>query len=154
MLYHLRLSLDMVRVCAIFQFFSAHWIIVLFNTAKNLLDKIGIAATSLCAIHCLLLPILMPILPMVGESFIAGEAFEEGILLLTMALGFVALHSGYKRYHGKLYPFVMLFAGGFIYWQKDTVGVELEPYIVMFGASLVVMAHVVNMKLCRRDGGC
>ncbi len=124
------------------------------TVAKNLLDKIGIAATSLCAIHCLLLPFLLPVLPMVGASFIAQESFEDSVLALTMGLGFVALYSGYKRYHNRFYPFLMLAGGGLIYSQKDGFGVDVEPYLVMLGASLVVLAHVSNMKLCRRCTDC
>jgi hypothetical protein len=102
----------------------------------------------------MLLPFLLPIIPMMGSSFLAQEAFERGFLLMTMVLGFIALYSGYKRYHNQLYPFVMLFGGGFIYWHKDGLGEALEPLVVLIGATLVVMAHVVNMKLCRRDVDC
>ena len=126
----------------------------MISVAKNLLDKIGIAATSLCAIHCLLLPFLLPILPMVGAGFLAQDEFEHGFLLGTMFLGFIALYSGYKRYHNQLYPFIMLFSGGFIYWNKDGLGDAAEPLVVVVGASLVVLAHVVNMKLCRRCTDC
>lgn len=127
---------------------------ILLNTAKNLLDKIGIAVTSLCAIHCLLLPFLLPVLPLVGASFIADESFEHSILIATMVMGFFALYSGYKRYHQKVYPFTLLFTGGLIYWQKDLLGTEFEPFVVMLGATLVVAAHVINMKLCRRCNDC
>lgn len=124
---------------------------VLINSAKNVLDKIGIVVTSLCALHCLLIPFMLPVLPLLGISFIANEAFEDAILLLTMILGSIALYSGYRRYHGNLSPFVMLFLGGFIYWEKHILGSEFEPYLVMFGASLVVIAHMVNIKLCRKE---
>ena len=123
-------------------------------TAKNVLDKIGIAATSLCAIHCLLLPFLLPVLPMMGASFIAQESFEDSVLALTMGLGVIALYSGYKRYHNRLFPFLFFAFGGLIYSQKDGFGVDIEPYLVMLGASLVVLAHVSNMKLCRRCTDC
>jgi hypothetical protein len=126
----------------------------LISVAKNLLDKIGIAATSLCAIHCLLLPFLLPLLPMVSAGFLAEDTFEHGFLLGTMGLGFIALYSGYKRYHHQVYPFIMLFCGGFIYWNKDSLGDSAEPLVVVFGATLVVLAHVVNMKLCRRCTDC
>lgn len=122
--------------------------------AKNLLDKIGIAVTSLCAIHCLLLPFILPLLPLVGASFIADHHFEEALLLSTMILGSIALYSGYKRYHERLYPFTMLFGGGLIYWLKDDFGVAAEPFMVMIGGGLVVAAHIVNMKLCRRLHEC
>jgi hypothetical protein len=128
--------------------------LTLINAAKNLLDKIGIAATSLCAIHCLLLPFMLPLLPLIGASFLAQESFELGFLMSTMVLGFIALYSGYKRYHHQLYPFSLLFSGGFIYWQKDIFGADVEPYTVILGACLVVAAHVINMKLCRRCTDC
>ncbi|MFT4924303.1 MAG: hypothetical protein ACI8WB_000381 [Phenylobacterium sp.] len=126
----------------------------MINTAKNILDKIGIAATSLCAIHCLLLPLMLPIFPLIGASFLAQTFFERSFLAVTMVLGFFALYSGYKGYHSRLYPFAMLFAGGFIYWNKDIFGEAIEPYTVMAGATLVVMAHLVNIRLCRRYKDC
>ena len=132
----------------------------MYSLAKNILDKIGIAVTSLCALHCLLLPALIPILPLIGADFMAAEAFEDGVLLLTMVLGFVALYSGFSRYHQQVYPFVLLFCGGFVYWQKHYFGADVEPLFVAVGAALVVAAHVVNMKLCRshkdksRNGQC
>lgn len=121
----------------------------LTQIAKNLLDKIGIAVTSLCAIHCLLLPFLLPLLPMFGAEFLANELYEDILLISTMILGSFALYSGYKRYHNRLYPFVMLYVGGIIYWQKHFHGETLEPVIIAVGAGLVVLAHIVNMKLCR-----
>lgn len=126
----------------------------MINLAKNLLDKIGIAITSLCAIHCLLLPLMLPVLPLLGASFVADELFEDSILAVTMVLGAFALYSGYKRYHNRLYPFILLGLGGFIYWQKDILGVEAEPFTVMAGATLVVIAHLVNIRLCRRNNNC
>lgn len=126
----------------------------MLDLAKNLLDKIGIAATSLCAIHCLLLPLMLPVFPLIGVSFFAQEVFERGLLLTTMVLGFIAIYSGYKRYHNRLYPFTLLFLGGFIYWQKAFFGDVLEPFTVMSGASLVVWAHLINIKLSRRYAPC
>jgi hypothetical protein len=126
----------------------------LINIAKNVLDKIGIAATSLCAIHCLLLPLMLPLFPLIGVSFLGQDSFETGFLAMTMVLGFLAIYSGYKRYHNRLYPFALLFLGGFIYWQKDLFGDAIEPFTVMFGASLVVAAHLINIKLCRRCSEC
>ena len=124
------------------------------SLVKNVLDKLGIAITSLCALHCLLLPVILPLLPIVGADFIGTHLFEDGVLITTMILGFVALYSGYKRYHRQYYPFIMLFVGGFVYWQKHYFGADIEPVLVTVGASLVVIAHVSNMKLCRKEHSC
>lgn len=126
----------------------------MLNLGRNLMDKAGIALTSLCALHCILLPVLLPVLPLLGASFLADEGFERAVLLITIMLGFIALFFGFHRYHRKLYPFYSLFLGGFIYWHKDSLGHHWEPAVVTVGAAFVVLAHLLNMRLCKRCKGC
>jgi len=123
------------------------------------LDRIGITATSLCALHCILLPVLLPALPLLGLSFLADHAWEHVFLLITALLGTVALFSGFKKYHRKIYPFYLLFLGIFIYWIKHDFSEEIQPYFIVIGASLIVAAHLINLKLCNSckqctDEGC
>jgi phosphoglycerol transferase MdoB-like AlkP superfamily enzyme len=122
--------------------------------ARVLFDKVGITVTSLCAIHCIMLPVLLPILPLLGLTVNHNHAFERIVLLITMALGFITLFIGFHRYHRKLYPFYSLFLGGFIYWQKDGWGPEYEHTILFIGAALVVLAHILNMRLCNQCASC
>ena len=77
----------------------------MFDNIRHTLDKVGIAVTSLCAIHCIMLPVLLPILPLLGLTWVHNHAFERIILLITMVLGFITLFAGFHRYHRKLYPF-------------------------------------------------
>lgn len=121
---------------------------------RNTLDKVGIAITSLCAIHCIMLPVLLPLLPLMGLTVAHNHAFERIILLITMVLGFITLFAGFHRYHRKLYPFYSLFIGGFIYWQKDLFGPAYEHYILIVGASFVVLAHLLNLRLCNHCHSC
>ncbi len=127
--------------------------IVLAKT-RVLFDKVGITVTSLCAIHCILLPVLLPLLPLLGLTVSHNHAFERLMLLFTMVLGFVALFIGFHRYHRKLYPFYSLFLGVFIYWQRDVWGHQYEHVVLVIGASLVVLAHVMNMRLCSQCESC
>ncbi len=119
-----------------------------------MLDRIGITATSLCALHCILLPILLPVLPLVGLSFLADHAWEHVFLLMTGALGTVALFSGYKRYHKQLYPFYLLYLGVALYWIKHDFSEALEPFFIIGGASLIIAAHFINIKLCNNCKQC
>lgn len=119
-----------------------------------MLDRIGIAATSLCALHCILLPILLPILPLLGLSFLASHEWEHVFLLMTAVLGTVALFSGFKRYHKQFYPFYLLYLGVGIYWIKHNFSENLEPYFIIGGASLIVAAHFINIKLCNDYKQC
>ena len=113
-----------------------------------MLDRIGITATSLCALHCILLPILLPLLPLVGLSFLADHAWEHVFLILTAALGFTALFSGFRRYHRRLYPLVMLFVGVIVYWVKHDFSTSIQPLFILVGTSLIVSAHYINIRLC------
>jgi len=124
-----------------------------------MLDRIGITATSLCALHCILLPVLLPALPLLGLSFLADHQWEHFFLIVTAVLGTFALFSGFRKYHRRIYPFYLLFLGITIYWIKHDFSEALEPYFIILGASLIVSAHVINLKLCNNckqcaDEGC
>ncbi len=119
-----------------------------------MLDRIGITATTLCALHCILLPILLPVLPLMGLSFLADHAWEHVFLLLTATLGTVALFSGFKRYHRQLYPFYLLYLGVALYWIKHDFSEDLEIYFIVGGATLIVAAHFINIKLCNSCKSC
>ena len=121
---------------------------------KSFMDRVGIWTSSLCALHCLLLPILIPLLPFVSASFFAQDWFERTILSFSMIIGFWALLSGFYRYHRQLYPLYSLFLGGLIYWNKDMFGEAYEPFTIGIGAMLIVAAHVVNLKLCKSCSEC
>lgn len=120
------------------------------NENPSTWDKLGIWISSLCALHCLLLPVLLPIAPLLASSFFAQPWFEHLILALSMLIGSFALINGALRYHGHLYPLVALFVGGLVYWQKDALGEAVEPFAVGIGAALIILGHWQNMKLCRQ----
>ena len=119
-----------------------------------MLSRLGIAATSLCALHCIMLPILLPALPLFGLSFLADHSWEHGFLLATAVLGAITIFSGFKRYHRKLYPFYLLFLGVAIYWQNHQVAEHLQPLVIILGSGLIVAAHFINLKLCNSCKQC
>ncbi len=119
-----------------------------------MLDRLGITATSICALHCILLPVLLPTLTFLGLDYFASHESEHIFLIATLILGTVALFSGYKDYHGKVYPFALLYAGGFIYWHKHSVSEAIEPVMIIIGAIFLVAAHVINLKLSNRSRQC
>ncbi|MEG3766289.1 MerC domain-containing protein [Alteromonas sp. 14N.309.X.WAT.G.H12] len=119
------------------------------NDNPTKLDRMGIWISGLCAVHCLALPVILPLLPLLGSTFFAQLWFERTILTISMLIGGVALTSGALRYHGQYYPLVLLFTGGGIYWFKDIFGHEFEPFTIAVGALLIISGHVINMRLCR-----
>ena len=120
---------------------------------KNWLDKLGIAATFLCALHCLLLPVSALVFPLFTASFWAQELFDSMVLAMTMILGSAALYSGF-RHHQRKYPFVLLYTGGWLYWYKHDVN-QLEQWaLVSVAAALIILAHLINIRLRRQQCDC
>ena len=119
-----------------------------------MLDRIGISAASLCALHCILLPVLLPILPLIGLSVLADHWWEHAFLIVSAIIGSIALFSGFKKYHRRLYPFYLLFLGITIYWQKHDFAEQYQPYIIIIGATFIIAAHFINLRLCNSCKQC
>lgn len=124
------------------------------KTKNLIMDRIGIWMSSICALHCLLLPILLPIAPLVASSVFAEVWFERMILTFSILVGFAALFVGFHKYHRQLYPLYSLVLGGLIYWNKDIFGHQYEPFTIAIGAFLIVAAHVTNIRLCKNCTAC
>jgi len=112
------------------------------------LDKTGMWVTTLCALHCLLLPVILPLLSLIGLSFLGEELLERIILGTSILLGGIALTSGMRK-HARIYPFAILLLGGFVYWNKDSLGEMGEPVVILIGAGLIIAAHWINLRLVR-----
>lgn len=112
------------------------------------LDKAGIIVAVLCALHCLLVPVVLPTLALMGLSFLGFELFERIILSISLLIGGIAIVLGI-RHHQSPWPLVLLTFGGVMYFNKDFFGHGWEPLLIVFGASLLVIAHTLNLHLCR-----
>lgn len=116
------------------------------------LDKTGIWLAVACALHCLLVPVLLPTLSLVGMSFLGAESLERGILAVSAVIGFIAIAIG-TRHHQSPVPLVALVSGVVLYFNKHLIGHEFGHFweipVVLVGASLLITAHVLNLHLCR-----
>ncbi|RUO76856.1 MerC domain-containing protein [Pseudidiomarina taiwanensis] len=112
------------------------------------LDKTGIWVTTICALHCLFLPVLLPVLALVGFSFVGAPLFERVILAVSLLIGAIAMVTGF-RHHRQVAPILLLALGGVLYWYKDIFGHVGEPILILAGAGLIVLGHVKNVRLTR-----
>lgn len=112
------------------------------------LDKAGIIVAVLCALHCLLVPVVLPTLALMGLSFLGYELFERIILGISLVIGGVAVVMG-MRHHQSWLPLLFLALGGVLYFNKDAFGHGWEPLLIVAGAALIVVAHILNLHLCR-----
>ena len=113
------------------------------------LDALGVTASILCAIHCAVLPLLVASLPILGIDILQNPLFEYGMIALAFVIGTTALWHGFNRHHRRLTPW-LLFTGGMSCLIAKEIWSAYELLILPFAVLLIVSAHWLNYRWCRR----
>ncbi|NJS14882.1 MAG: MerC domain-containing protein [Sphingopyxis sp.] len=77
---------------------------------QNRLDKLGMAISSLCLLHCLAVPVGAALLPMMSHGLALPEWLHLMLLSAALPVAASALWQGWRR-HGRM-GIAMLGAGG------------------------------------------
>ncbi len=125
------------------------YICLKFMNLKINWDGLGIATSLACAIHCIVLPLLLTSLPLFGINIVHNVYFEWGMILLAFIVGVYSLLHGYKTHHKNLLP-VFLFIAGFLLLVTKQFFIPIEGYFVVPAVILIVIAHYLNYKLCTK----
>ena len=124
---------------------------------KGVLDYTGAAVSWICALHCLAMPFLLTLLPLVGLGFLADENVERLIILSSGILGLFSLVPAFLKRHGKYQPLLLFAAGiGLIIishlFFEDLFGWKV--LIILSGAALITIAHLLNRRYCKTYSIC
>jgi len=65
---------------------------------QKLLDRWSIAASTLCAVHCLFTPVLIVLVPALASTVLADEKFHRLMLLWVVPASGLALWIGCRRH--------------------------------------------------------
>ncbi len=117
---------------------------------NSLWDRIGISASILCVIHCLLTPVLLVFLPLVGATLARGW-FHAAIIAIVVPVAMFALWRGYRLHHYT--PIVWLAGFGFLaIGLAVAFGAEhnaIETGFMVAGGLLLSAAHYLNIRAAR-----
>ncbi len=124
--------------------------------SKTWLEKFGMAATTVCALHCAVTPFLL-LLPLAGLSVLADERLEWLLIGASLALGAINLIPDYLRRHQRLRPLVTFASGVALVlvarlWFEDELHIGTSLAVVGGGAILV--SYWINRNLCRACSVC
>jgi len=114
------------------------------------LDRLGMTASALCAIHCAALPFVITVLPMWGMAFLASETVEITMIVLSLILGVWSLSSAYRKQHQRITPILVLVLGFICIALGHFLGLgELEPVLIPLGGFTIAAAHYLNLRLVK-----
>ena len=122
------------------------------NALNINLDNIAIGFSVVCALHCLLLPIAVILLPAISATFLGSEDFHKTLLYFVIPSSIIALSLGCKM-HGKYNVYLYGIFGiatllSAVFFGHDYFGETGERILTLLGAGIVSFGHFKNQKLC------
>ena len=128
-----------------------------------MLDKAGMVASITCAVHCMIMPLVITLLPIFGLSLFATEEFEWILLMISAMLGITSLCFGFRKHKSfKAFSFLgigltFLVIGRLAHEHVSHFRVFTFDIYLLFlvaGAILVALSHWLNNKLCKSCPPC
>lgn len=116
-------------------------------------DRLGIIASALCFIHCVLTPVAVSLLA-VGVHYLPSEEKIHRVLAVVVAaLGCLAIFAGFRRH--RRFRVVLLMSGGLLlifagaYFGERLPSHLAEVAVTMTGSCLMIAGHFLNHSFCR-----
>ena len=140
------------------------------------LDSFAISMSVICAIHCLVTPILLVLVPILATTFWVHEDFHLWMIGLVIPTTSIAVFSGCRRHKDKLVLCLSMTGllillsialyGSFFHSSCVSAGHSHCPHcfqresgsafnisnmLNVFGGALLASGHIRNFLLCRRS---
>lgn len=115
------------------------------------LDHVGFWASTLCAIHCAIIPVLLTFSTLGFLSFLEHPFIEGSMLGIAVIVAFASILPSYFQKHQKLQPILLTVLGfAFIFWGRVTSIEIIEAIATVLGGLLVAFSHLVNAHLLKK----
>ena len=124
------------------------------DEARSWWDRGAIGLSSLCAVHCLLFPLLALGVPVLSEADLFGGRVHLWLLIAAVPLSFAALLVS-QRHHPNRWVAVgiisglLLLTGGVLAHELLGHG-AVEVAVTVLGSAVLLVAHFANLRLHRQ----
>ncbi|OKY25018.1 MULTISPECIES: MerC domain-containing protein [Thalassotalea] len=124
---------------------------------QPILDKLSIATSVICAIHCAIVPIFIALFPTISVFSSNEHEFHQAIVWFIIPLSIMAGFLGCYKHKSKRILLTILsglcllvFAALFVH---ELWGENVEKTLTVFATMILAFAHWQNFKRCR-DNSC
>lgn len=121
-------------------------------------DNLGIWASALCVVHCVVTPVLVSMSVLLARLIPGEERTHRTLAVGIAALGAIALVRGFRTHGRRLVLGLMALGLGFIFagaflaaWLPSH---KYEVAVTMTGSVLMIWAHRMNHTFCRDCKQC
>ena len=126
------------------------------NTFRTFADWLGIAASTACGVHCILLPTLLVTGTVLPATVLGDESFHQAMLWMILPAAIVAFGLGCWRHKDRwVLALGMIGLTGMLLSATvlhDLIGEVGERIVTLLSAAVLVSAHYRNFRICRSSG--
>jgi cytochrome c biogenesis factor len=125
------------------------------DTVQRPFDRLAIALSGLCVVHCLLTPVALVLFPVLAATSVADDHFHMLLLGLVLPASLVALVLGCRRHKDHLV--ISLGGIGLVLLMFTAIGGHAvlgergERWSTVLGSVTLALGHLRNHYLCRRN---
>ncbi len=123
---------------------------------RSIADWLGIAASSACALHCIVVPTLLVTGTVLPASIFADGGFHLAMIWIIIPVAVLAFGIGCWRHKDRwvmaLGLIGVLGMVSSITVFRDLAGEAGERVATLLSAAVLIVAHYRNYKICRSTG--
>ncbi|MEP0354279.1 MAG: MerC domain-containing protein [Paraglaciecola sp.] len=127
----------------------------MFKKIVNIADRSAILLSTLCVVHCLLMPLILILLPtLTSLVFFSDERFHTWLLYAVIPISAFAIVLGY--FHHRNWLVVLITSIGMAVLVlvailgHDVFGERGEVFASVVGSIVVAYGHIINFKTRRQ----
>jgi hypothetical protein len=128
----------------------------------EVIDKLGVLASAICAVHCMLTPVIALFSPVLS-SYFESNLVHLIIFLIAVPLALFAFIVNKKK-HGSNMPLILgligitclsiglvwaYFSHSSVHHHHHEVMISADLIFSFLGGAFLIIGHLQNMRLCR-----
>lgn len=124
---------------------------------QSALEVLSIVGPIVCLVDCVVIPVLLMVLPLVGVHQIFHGMGDQLLLLLVLAICTPTITAGFLKHRRKsvmvlmVVGFALMFCANF---AGHAIDETLHLALSVLGSTLLIRANIVNRRLQKSSSSC
>lgn len=123
---------------------------------RSRLDNLGIVLSSLCAVHCFLLPVALAVVPALGIGVLDDGVFHPVLAGSVAVIGAFAFSRGYHRHGnrrviGAAITGILILSFAALNSAHHFMTENEERIATLVASGLIAISHYLNWKLLEKS---
>jgi len=127
--------------------------VISFAIMLKQIEKIGVVASLLCGVHCLLTPLIVVAAPSLSVHFADNPEIEHWLILFSLVSSFSVLGFDAFRGHKSIIPLCIAAFGWALtlFSHHPAIGPDIHLIMSIVGGVIIAFAFLRNWQMRRHE---